>query len=86
VFEHAAVRLIRITHVTGGAMLTVHGPGGATAVYTCSTQWECLQKQQEIESTLGAAGYSRYPSDDRRTGGDRRRFPRGDRRRPSTYN
>jgi hypothetical protein len=86
VLEHRAVRLVRITHAAVGGILTVHGPGGATAVYTCPTEWECLEKERELESTLNADGYSRHPVDERRSGGDRRRFPRGERRRPSTYN
>lgn len=85
VLDHGAVRLVHVTHATGAAILTVHGPGAATAVYTCESEWECLDKQRALESTLGASGYTRHDTDERRANPDRRRFPRGDRRRPSTY-
>ena len=85
VHEHAAVRLIRITHATGAAILTVHGPGAATAVYTCASEWECLDKQRQIESTLSTTGYARNATDERRLLKDRRRFPRGSERRRGTY-
>ena len=33
----ASVRITRINYVDGAAILSVFGPGGGTAVYTCAT-------------------------------------------------
>ena len=76
-----SVRITRINYAEGAAILSVFGPGGSTAVYTCQSERDCAEKQDEIETTLRASGYSPYQSPERRQIPDRRRFPRGDRRR-----
>ena len=75
-----SVRITRITYAEG-AILSVLGPGGGTAVYTCLSERDCSDKQGQIEATLLASGYSPCQSPERRAIPDRRRFPRGDRRR-----
>ncbi len=77
----ASVRITRITYAEGAAILSVFGPGGGIAVYTCPSERDCAEKQDELEATLAATGYSPYQSPERRQIPDRRRFPRGDRRR-----
>ena len=77
----ASVRITRITYSEGAAILSVLGPGGGTAVYTCLSKQDCSEKQGQIESALLATGYSPRQSAERRAIPDRRRFPRGDRRR-----
>lgn len=78
---HGSVLITRITYAEGAAILSVLGPGGATAVYTCSSERDCTGKQDQIEGALLAAGFSASESPERRQFPDRRRFPRGDRRR-----
>jgi hypothetical protein len=68
-------------YVDGSAILSVLGPGGGTAVYTCATERDCAAKQGQVESALHATGYAPFQGPERRRIPDRRRFPRGDRRR-----
>jgi hypothetical protein len=77
----ASVRITRISYTEGAAILSVLGPGGGTAVYTCLSERDCSEKQGQIEASLLATGYSASESPERRSIPDRRRFPRGDRRR-----
>jgi len=77
----ASVRITRINYVDGAAILSVFGPGGGTAVYTCATDHDCAAKQGQVESALRATGYSPFQEGERRRNAERRRFPRGDRRR-----
>ena len=77
----ASVRMTRVNYIEGSAILTVHGPGAGTAVYTCGSHRVCVEKQAQIEASLSAAGYSQHPDAERRTQAERRRFPRGERRR-----
>ena len=77
----ASVRITRITYSEGAAILSVLGPGEGTAVYTCLSERDCSEKQGQIEATLLATGYAPCQSPERRAIPDRRRFPRGDRRR-----
>jgi len=77
----ASVRITRITYDDGAAILSVLGPGAGTAVYTCASERDCAEKHAQIEAALRATGYSPAPSLERRQTPDRRRFPRGDRRR-----
>lgn len=77
----ASVRITRITYTEGAAILSVLGPGGGTAVYTCLSERDCSEKQGQIEATLLATGYSPCQPPERRAIPDRRRFPRGERRR-----
>jgi hypothetical protein len=76
-----SVRITRITFAEGLTILSVLGPGGGTAVYTCASERDCAEKEGEIESALRATGYSPFHASERRRDPDRRRFPRGDRRR-----
>ena len=73
----------RVIVASDAVILTVHGPGGATAVYTCTSERDCEKTEADLESALLLQGYSPYPTPDRRVLADRRRFPRGERRRPA---